>query len=218
MYASVLVLLLAWASMTGLELDNCIIALARTLQAVFHLVYSLQSTKGVNIREQGSKNIGATNVGRVLGKNYGVICFALDVLERVQCLYLCRWNFVLQAYLGKPIDDNNNIRNVAYGFVLHWLLCLVTCIHHGLKFGGGKGVATTFGGMVAMWPLLNYSGSYLRSWLGLSPLKGSKMISSCESRCCYCIYLVMQPLTVFLDSSTVEHAWPLLAVTDVHCC
>ncbi len=39
----------------------------------------LASMKGVNIREEGSKNIGATNVWRVLGKQYGITCFVLDV-------------------------------------------------------------------------------------------------------------------------------------------
>jgi len=41
----------------------------------------IAKTKGVNIREHGSKNIGATNVGRVLGKPLGIICFLLDVLK-----------------------------------------------------------------------------------------------------------------------------------------
>jgi glycerol-3-phosphate acyltransferase PlsY len=35
----------------------------------------LAKTKGINIREHGSKNIGATNVGRVLGKKLGTVCF-----------------------------------------------------------------------------------------------------------------------------------------------
>ena len=34
--------------------------------------------KGVDIREHGSGNIGATNLGRVLGRPYFFLCFALD--------------------------------------------------------------------------------------------------------------------------------------------
>ena len=36
-------------------------------------------TRGVDIREHGSRNIGATNVGRVLGRRLGLLCFGLDV-------------------------------------------------------------------------------------------------------------------------------------------
>ena len=48
----------------------------------------IAKSKGVNIREEGSKNIGATNVGRVLGKKYGLICFLLDVLKGALPVFL----------------------------------------------------------------------------------------------------------------------------------
>ena len=37
--------------------------------------------RGVDLREHGSKNIGATNAGRVLGRKWGALCFVLDVLK-----------------------------------------------------------------------------------------------------------------------------------------
>ena len=37
--------------------------------------------KGIDIRQHGSKNIGATNVGRVLGRKFGLLCFFLDALK-----------------------------------------------------------------------------------------------------------------------------------------
>ena len=40
--------------------------------------YLVGRARGVNLFEQGSKNIGATNVGRVLGRPYAVLVFLLD--------------------------------------------------------------------------------------------------------------------------------------------
>src|SRR5688572_15773014 len=37
--------------------------------------------KGINIREHGSGNIGATNVLRVVGKKYGITCLLLDLFK-----------------------------------------------------------------------------------------------------------------------------------------
>ena len=41
----------------------------------------IAKAKGINIREHGSGNIGATNVLRVIGKSYGIGCLVLDLLK-----------------------------------------------------------------------------------------------------------------------------------------
>ena len=43
--------------------------------------YLIGLAKGVNIREHGSGNIGSTNVGRVLGRKWGFVCFICDVAK-----------------------------------------------------------------------------------------------------------------------------------------
>ena len=39
--------------------------------------------KGLDIRTQGSGNIGATNVTRVIGMNWGKLCFLLDLMKGI---------------------------------------------------------------------------------------------------------------------------------------
>ncbi|MFN9664664.1 MAG: glycerol-3-phosphate acyltransferase, partial [Akkermansiaceae bacterium] len=41
----------------------------------------IAKAKGIDIRQHGSGNIGATNVFRIIGKKYGIGCFLLDALK-----------------------------------------------------------------------------------------------------------------------------------------
>jgi len=164
--------------------------------------------KGVNIREHGSKNIGATNVGRVLGKNFGVLCFFLDVLKGAIPVYVIG---ILTSSFGQPIEL------ISTNAMLLWIsVALASLLGHmyspWLKFGGGKGIATTFGGMVAMWPLLTIP--VLLAFLAwIITLKATKMISL-ASLVASLVLFIDAVVTVLFDS-TIKHAWPLLAVTGV---
>jgi glycerol-3-phosphate acyltransferase PlsY len=98
---------------------------------------------GVDIRTQGSRNIGATNVGRVIGRKWGYICLLLDVLKGFgPALAVSLW---LGGGLADPADQ---------GIVL--LVALAAVLGHVfpvyLGFRGGKGVATTVGVALGVWP------------------------------------------------------------------
>lgn len=106
--------------------------------------------RGVNIREHGSKNIGATNVRRVLGKPLGYLCFALDMAKGAGPVLTAGMVFSLFGQTGEPLPQADM-----------WLWMATACaavLGHMfspfLRFGGGKGVATGFGALLAMWPLL----------------------------------------------------------------
>ena len=164
--------------------------------------------KGVNIREHGSKNIGATNVGRVLGKKLGLACFFFDVLKGALPVFIFGY---ITGLLGKQIDEPTTIE------MLLWIcIALAALLGHmyspWLKFGGGKGVATTFGGMVVMWPLLTIP--ILLAFLAwIITLQVSKLISL-ASLVASLVLFGDAVVTVFLGS-TLKHAWPLLAVTGL---
>ena len=46
-------------------------------------LFVARAVKGIDIRQHGSGNIGATNVTRVIGAKWGAVCFLLDVLKEI---------------------------------------------------------------------------------------------------------------------------------------
>ena len=107
-------------------------------------------TRGGDIRAVGSRNIGATNVGRVLGRRLGLLCFALDVLKGAVPTVAAG---LATGVLGRSAADLSVTEMwlwlaVAVAAVLGHVLPVF------LRFRGGKGVATGFGAFASMWPLL----------------------------------------------------------------
>lgn len=119
--------------------------------------------KGVDIRAHGSGNVGATNVGRVLGRRWGVLCFVLDVLKGV--LPVAVGGLAL-GYFG----DGDLSEAAAW----RWLaLAAAAMLGHvfpvWLRFKGGKGVATGLGVLLAMWPLLTVpAAAAALTWVALA--------------------------------------------------
>src|SRR5260221_3405326 len=58
-----------------------LILLAAYLIGAIPIGYLIARTRGVNLFQVGSGNIGATNVGRMLGRNWGILVFVLDFLK-----------------------------------------------------------------------------------------------------------------------------------------
>ena len=106
--------------------------------------------RGIDIRQHGSKNIGATNVGRVLGRRWGVACFLLDAAKGAVPV------LASGAILGPLAADPLTLSpSAAWG----WLGVAAAAVaghmvSPWLGFRGGKGVATAAGAMAALWPLL----------------------------------------------------------------
>lgn len=105
--------------------------------------------KGIDIREHGSGNTGATNVFRVMGKGPGIAALAIDLLKGVVAVLMMRW--LLPLVLTPQ----------AYGQTASWWLVgatLMAVIGHSksvwLGFSGGKSAATGLGVLLALaWPV-----------------------------------------------------------------
>lgn len=88
---------------------------------------------GVEIRKQGSGNIGATNVYRTIGKFAGILTFLLDLLKGVISIEMSRY------FLNYPLDFNESAAVIGLAAILGH------CFSPFLAGNGGKGIATSFG-------------------------------------------------------------------------
>jgi glycerol-3-phosphate acyltransferase PlsY len=92
--------------------------------------------RGVDLRKVGSGNIGATNVGRALGKPWAIFVLVIDALKGALPVLVARG-------LGQPPEI---VAAAGLGAVLGHVFSLF------LKGRGGKGVATSFGAALAIAP------------------------------------------------------------------
>jgi glycerol-3-phosphate acyltransferase PlsY len=101
---------------------------------------------GVDVRQVGSGNIGATNAARAGGKALGVVVLALDVLKAVIPVLVARW-----LLAGSPRHDLWVTGVAVAAFAGHlfpvWL-----------RFHGGKGVATGLGIFLVLSPWAALAG------------------------------------------------------------
>src|SRR6185437_3178840 len=91
--------------------------------------------RGIDVRKQGSGNIGATNVGRLLGGKFFALVFVLDLLK----------GLVPTLAAGATLHFAPNLDQTSYAL---WLSAgFAAIIGHMfsifLRFKGGKGVATS---------------------------------------------------------------------------
>ncbi|MGC1320903.1 MAG: glycerol-3-phosphate 1-O-acyltransferase PlsY [Candidatus Udaeobacter sp.] len=105
---------------------------------------------GIDIRQAGSGNVGATNVVRVMGKRYGYPVFALDFLKGFGAVKLS----MLMAP-GPPHGWNSP---EIFGILAAMSSVLGHLYPPWLRFKGGKGVATSAGALLALTPVATLIG------------------------------------------------------------
>ena len=119
-----------------------LIPLAYLLGSVpFGLLVAL--TRGIDPRKSGSGNIGATNVGRLLGGRFFAIVFMLDLLKALLPM-------LAGAYILHSIEQTPTLYLLWLGIGLAAVLGHMYSIFLGFK--GGKGVATSTGFMLGLYP------------------------------------------------------------------
>jgi acyl phosphate:glycerol-3-phosphate acyltransferase len=148
-----------------LKMDGLVITIGYLLGSI-PFGYLVGKAHGMDIRQHGSGNIGATNVIRVLGKKPGYTVFACDALKGI-----------IAVLLGKYLADHHSLTASAGQTVYHGIdqaiihttyfvklpeavaaisAAIACIIGHNfplwLGFKGGKGMATSAGVLIAMMP------------------------------------------------------------------
>jgi acyl phosphate:glycerol-3-phosphate acyltransferase len=158
---------------------------------------------GVDLRQHGSKNLGATNAGRVLGRKWFFVVFTLDLAKGALAVAVAQ---------HVPATDMSPTATVLLPYVAAAAAVLghsFTCFH---GFKGGKAVATSLGAIIMLAPKLAGYGAivwvvvWIVGWLVFRAKK-----SNAVGPASVCASLILPIIHLY----TAEFPWrmPELALT-----
>lgn len=137
-------------------LTYAIIAVAAYLLGSTPTGFLVGKAKGVDIRTVGSKNMGATNVFRVLGKGPGTFVLIADGLKGyAACAWLSSWLLHLLNVAAADWQLHRIVGGIAAVLGHNYTFWL--------RFKGGKGIATSAGVYFALAPIA--AGVGLGTWI-----------------------------------------------------
>ena len=160
---------------------------------------------GKDLRAIGSGNIGATNVARALGRKWAYACFALDVLKGAVPMLA---TLPLVRALSSPSGAGR--------VTLLWLWLAVGCaaiLGHifpaYLRFKGGKGVATSFGVALGLWPYFTICALFAIAVWVVVVLAG-RYVSLASISASLSFPLVLLLAIILMPGWDFGSLWPLL--------
>ncbi len=193
----------------------CIVVAAYLLGSIpFGLLVA--RARGIDIRQHGSGNIGATNVSRTLGKKWGLLVFALDFAKGALAVVVGQW---IAARLPMFHFTNAPAADFAGGTIV-WLTHTAAGILAGiavilghnfpvwLMFKGGKGIATSGGVILALMPYA--SAICIALWYLLFQV--TKFVSLASVLAAAALPLVVWLLMVFAHVGDWPLFWFSLAI------
>jgi len=155
---------------------------------------------GKDLRSIGSGNIGATNVSRALGRKWAYFCFVLDVLKGL-----------IPMLATKFIAEPDSV-------VTLWLWLAVGCaaiIGHifpiYIKFKGGKGVSTSFGVALGLWPYFSVCALFFAAtWVVVVLIW--RYVSLASITASVTIPLVLIVSIILIPGWELGSLWPILII------
>ena len=185
-----------------IELFVFLIALAYLFGSVPFGVL-IATAHGKDLRSIGSGNIGATNVARALGKKWAYVCFVLDCLKGL-----------VPMLIAKLI-----VGELTVGALSRWLAggCAAVMGHVFpvyLRFKGGKGVATSLGVVLGLYPYYTIPGvTVLAIWVGTVLIWRYISLASIAAAVAFPISLIAS-IAVFGEWRFLQ-LWPLIVVAMI---
>lgn len=123
-----------------------IVALGGYLLGSIPSGYLVAKARGIDIRTVGSKNMGATNVFRTLGKGPGILVLFMDALKGYAASAWLADGLLKLLNFPNPDPQTNHLIAGLAAVLGHNYTCW-------LQFKGGKGIATTAGAFLALAPV-----------------------------------------------------------------
>ncbi len=160
--------------------------------------------RGIDLRKAGSGNVGATNVGRVVGRKWGYLCFVIDVLKGLLPVLLAGI-YLRGAGVGElPAYKQAAWLAVAFGAIAGHVFSFW------LRFRGGKGVATSLGVLLGFYPYFTWAGlAALGIWVAVVLV--SRYVSLASIIAAGAFPLLFAGSCLLFDDWSVGRLWPLLA-------
>src|SRR5437763_857003 len=110
---------------------------------------------GADIRQHGSRNVGATNVARTFGKWPGIIALILDISKGYAVIVLARWLVARPEWPFEAAASGGPMQSREFWIALAGLIAVLAHMFPvWLRFHGGTGVATAAGVFLALDPVV----------------------------------------------------------------
>jgi glycerol-3-phosphate acyltransferase PlsY len=110
---------------------------------------------GADIRQHGSRNVGATNVARSFGKTPGVLALMLDIAKGYAAVEVARWIVGRPDWPIAASASGGPLQSKEFWVALSGLIAVLAHMFPvWLRFHGGKGVATATGAFLALDPIV----------------------------------------------------------------
>jgi len=164
----------------------------------------IAAAHGIDLRKVGSGNIGATNLSRALGKWWAYVCFILDLAK----------GLLPTLAAGMWLSENGTTRGLIAQLAVGCAAILGHVFPIYLGFKGGRGVSTSFGVALGLWPYYTIcAGVTLVIWVVFVLIW--RYVSLASLAAAFAFPVILVTAIALVPGWRFSDLWPLLIVAIV---